>query len=340
MKSFHIQSAPRLPKSLFRGYPGIAVIVDENTLRHCYQRIKEQLPPHHLIVIPAGEQHKNLDTCRTIWQQMTDAGLDRHSLLIAIGGGVIGDMAGFCASTFKRGLACILVPTTLLAMADASIGGKTGIDFGRLKNHIGTFALPVSTWIATGFLDTLPRAELRSGFAEVIKHALISDRKLWNKIKEKPLEQQDFKELVRHSVDFKSAIVRKDPKESGLRKVLNFGHTVGHALEGFALGTARPLLHGEAIAAGMVVEGHIAFQKKLIKAAELEEITSCLLALFGKVEIPAAEQLLPGIIQDKKNKGKKVLMALPKGIGKAVFDIPVSEAQTRAALGYYRGCQT
>ncbi|MBL7848269.1 MAG: 3-dehydroquinate synthase [Cyclobacteriaceae bacterium] len=340
MKAPPIQSAPRLPKSLFRGYSGVAVVADENTFRHCYGKIKEQLPPHQLIVIPAGEQFKNLDTCRTIWQQMTDAGLDRHSVLVGIGGGVIGDMAGFCASTFKRGMACILVPTTLLAMADASIGGKTGIDFGRLKNHIGTFALPASTWIATGFLDTLPRAELRSGFAEVIKHALISDKQLWNEIRNKPLEKQNFRKLVRHSVEFKSAIVRKDPRESGLRKVLNFGHTVGHALEGLTLGTAQPLLHGEAIAAGMIVEGHIAYQKKLLREAELEEITACLLGLFGKVEMPSAERLLPGIGQDKKNKGKMVLLALPKGIGKAVYDIPVSEAQIRAALGYYRERQT
>ncbi len=336
MTNVHIYSKPKLTRSLFKGYSSLAVLADENTLHHCYGLVKDQLPGHSLIVIPSGESFKNLYTCQKVWQEMTDAGMDRHSVLLALGGGVTGDLAGFCASTYKRGVDCILMPTTLLAMADSSIGGKTGIDFGPLKNHIGTFAPSKATLIVTTFLHTLPRAELRSGFAEIIKHTLIADKSLWNTIRRKPLEKQDFKRLVSHSVKFKSLVVKRDPKESGLRKILNYGHTIGHAIEGLALMTGKPLLHGEAIAAGMIIEAHIAHQKKLIKNTDLEEISAYIRQVFGKIEIPDVEDLLPGISQDKKNKGKRILMALPKGIGKAVFDVPVSEQEIRRGVSYYR----
>jgi len=336
MNALRIQSLPKIPKALLKGYSDLAVLVDENTLLHCYDRVKDQLPQHALIVIPPGEAFKNLNTCIKVWQEMTDAGIDRHGALIAIGGGVIGDLGGFCASTYKRGIDCVLLPTTLLSMVDASVGGKTGIDFGPFKNLIGTFAPPKFIWICTDFLQTLPGTELRSGFAEIIKHALISDRDLWNQIRRKPLETQDFKKLVRHSVDFKSRIVKKDPRENGLRKILNYGHTVGHAIEGLAMMTGVPVLHGEAIAAGMVIEGHIALQKKLLSEAELSQVAAYILSVFGRITIPPVEELLPGISQDKKNKGKKILMALPKGIGKAVFDIAVNEQEIRMGISYYR----
>jgi 3-dehydroquinate synthase len=339
MNKVHIQSKASLPKALLKGYSKVIVLVDANTRTHCYGRISSQLPDHGIIEIPAGEQHKNLATCQQVWQQMTAAGIDRHSVLVAIGGGVVGDLGGFCASVFKRGLDFILVPTTLLAMADASIGGKTGIDFGPLKNHLGTFSMPKATWICTEFLSTLPPAELRSGFAEVIKHALISDRQLWNRLRKKPLEKQNLTGLVRHSASFKSRVVGRDPKESGLRKILNFGHTIGHALEGQSLQTSKPLLHGEAIAAGMVMEAHIAWKKKLLKEAEFAEIRNYVLDVFGRVALPAHDNWMEAMRQDKKNKGNRILMALPKSIGKAVFDVPVSEPEIRAAAGDYRSNQ-
>lgn len=339
MNKVHIQSAVRLPKILFRGYSKVAVLADANTRAHCYERVRGQLPAHTLIVIPAGERHKNLATCQQVWQQMTEAGLDRHAVLVAIGGGVVGDLAGFCASTYKRGIECILIPTTLLAMADASIGGKTGIDFGAFKNHLGTFAQPRMTWIVTGFLDTLPSAELRSGFAEVVKHALISDRNLWHRLREKPLAKHNFTALVKHSVALKSHVVQEDPRESGLRKILNFGHTIGHALEGYSLGTPSPLLHGEAIAAGMVIEAFIAWKKRLLKETEFAEIRDYVLEVFGKISLVDEGEWLKALKQDKKNKGNRILMALPKSIGKAVFDVPVSEQEIRAAAGAYRGIQ-
>jgi 3-dehydroquinate synthase len=340
MTMIRVQSRPAFPKSLFRGYSTLAVLMDENTKMHCYPLIKDKLPPHVWIEMRAGEASKNLATCQNIWQQFTDSGLDRHSLVIIVGGGVPGDLGAFCASTFKRGLDFILVPTTLLAMADSSIGGKTGIDFGSLKNHIGTFAPPVATWIATDFLRTLPLEELRSGFAEVIKHCLISDRRLWASVRQKPLDRQDWLKLVQSSVKFKSAVVRKDPKESGLRKILNYGHTMGHALEGYYLHTNSRLLHGDAVAAGMVLEGHIAFQKKLLTRQELAEISDYILGVFGKVELPVMEKLMPSLLQDKKNRGKKILMALPKHIGQACFDRPVSEREIWDAAAYYDNIQT
>ncbi len=340
MTSIRIQARPLLSKSHFHAHTGVAVLVDENTRLHCYEKIKNQLPAHSLIEIPAGEKHKNLTTCQKVWQALTDAGMDRHSLLVVMGGGVAGDLGGFCASTYKRGIDFMIIPTTLLAMADASIGGKTGVDFGSLKNQVGTFNLPLATCIATEFLKTLPTPELRSGFAEIIKHALISDRAVWNTIRKKSLDEQDWPKLVRHSVKFKSAVVRKDPQEKGLRKILNFGHSLGHALESYFLDTRTPLLHGEAIAAGMVLEGHIAFGKKLLTKSDLDGIAGYIHRIFGKIEPPEAEKLLPALRQDKKNRGNVILMALPKSIGKAVYDIPVSEREIRSALGFYQTFQT
>lgn len=336
MSDVLIQRRPKFPRAFFKDYSSVAVLTDETTRFHCYERIKDQLPGHRLIVIPTGERHKNIDTCRSVWQQMTEAGLDRHSLLVVIGGGVAGDLGGFCASVFKRGISFVLVPTTLLSMSDSSIGGKTGIDFGPFKNHLGSFAMPAATWIATDFLQTLPRSELRSGFAEIIKHCILSDKKLWEVLRKRSLEQQDWPRLVRHSTLFKARVVKKDPKEAGLRKILNFGHTIGHALEGFALEAQKPLPHGEAVAAGMVMEAYIAWKKKLLKESECAEIRDFILKIFGTVEVPAKEAWMEVVRQDKKNRGQEIRMALPRGIGKAVFDIPVTETEIRAAADDYR----
>lgn len=340
MNTISIVSKARVPKTLFRGYSKLAVLVDVNTEAYCYGLVRNQLPSHKLIVIPAGEKNKNLLTCEYVWQEMTAAGLDRHAALVAIGGGVVCDLGGFCASTYKRGIDFILLPTTLLSMADASIGGKTGIDFGSFKNHLGTFALPRITYIITEFLHTLPKPELRSGFAEVIKHAMISDRKLWNQLRKKPLAKHNLIGLIRHSVAFKSHVINRDPREAGLRKILNFGHTIGHALEGQSLQTQKPLLHGEAIAAGMVMESYIAWKKRLLKESEYHEIRGYILGVFGKIELAPDRDWMEALGQDKKNKGNKILMALPKSIGKALFDVSVSEPEIRAAAGDYRNYQT
>jgi 3-dehydroquinate synthase len=338
MTQIKIQTRPVFSKPAFKKYSQIAVLVDDKTRRFCYEPIKKMLPEHNLLTVPSGEEHKTIAACQLVWQQMTDKQLDRHSLLIIIGGGVLGDMGGFCAATFKRGIDFMLVPTTLLSQVDASVGGKLGVDFGPYKNHIGVFQLPVATHIATDFLKTLPFRELRSGFAEIIKHCLIADKKMWQAISSRSVEDQDWLKLVKHSVKIKSLVVKKDPRENGLRKILNFGHTIGHAIEGHFLTTSNRLFHGEAIAIGMILESYIAFHKKLISANDLQDISEYLFVTFGMKELPDADVWLPLVKQDKKNKGNKILMALPKQLGKAVWDIPVSEKEIRDSLDYYRSC--
>jgi len=274
MKSeFIVFSEGELEFSDLRNYSQIAILTDTNTRKHCYPIITS-LPKHEVVEVHAGEEHKNIDTCKIIWQKLTDLSFDRHSLLIILGGGVLGDMGGFCAATFKRGIDFILVPTTLLSQVDASVGGKLGIDFNNFKNHIGVFCNPKSTVIHAPFLKTLPERELRSGFAEVIKHCLISDEQMWHVIKKRALTEQDWGTLVKHSVDFKRSVTDQDPKERGLRKILNFGHTIGHALESYFLAEGNLIFHGEAIAMGMIMESFIACEKKLISQAQLNDIVS------------------------------------------------------------------
>jgi 3-dehydroquinate synthase len=324
------------------GYNKIAVLTDENTVKHCYPLIQPHLPEHVVITVNSGEEFKTLQTCAHIWEQMTDLAMDRHAVLLVLGGGVLGDMGGFCAATYKRGIDFILMPTTLLAMADASIGGKLGIDFRHFKNHIGLFKEPVLTLIHSEFLKTLPVNELRSGFAEVIKHALISDRTLWNELRSKSLEEQPWDVLLRHSAEFKSSVVQQDPTEKGLRKILNAGHTIGHALESHFLKSSNRILHGEAVAAGLVAEAFIAKNQKLITDEEVSQIVEYILKLYGKLEIQEKHyaQIAALCIQDKKNKGNTVLAVLPEGIGKARWDCAVSEEEIVGALAFYNTLQT
>jgi 3-dehydroquinate synthase len=335
-----IRPDPRIViEDFLRGkhYSQVGVLMDEHTKSACYPLVQPALPTHKLITVPSGEQNKSLETCSLVWQYLTDFAFDRHSLLIILGGGVLGDLGGFCAATFKRGIDFLLMPTTLLAQVDASIGGKLGIDFQNLKNHIGLFQQPVSTLISTTFLKTLPPGELRSGFAEVVKHCLISDRTMWEKVRSKSLADQSWEELIRHSVEFKYSVIARDPKENGLRKILNYGHTVGHAVEGEFLASGGPIYHGEAVAIGMMVEANIAFQKGLLTRDERDQIISYLSAVFGPFRPMGANRaLLERMAQDKKNQGKRILMALPEGIGKAVWDVEVNEVQIAESLDFFR----
>ena len=318
----------------------LAVLVDENTAAHCYPLVASVLPsPHTVIEIKSGELHKNLETCTTIWNQLTEAHFDRKSLLINLGGGVIGDMGGFCAATYKRGMPFINLPTTLLAQVDASVGGKLGIDFQGFKNHIGLFQEPQRVFIDAAFLQTLPERELRSGFAEVIKHALINDARYWATLRGASFTNQDWKAHIAHSVQVKSRVVGEDFREGGLRKILNFGHTIGHAIESFFLETDRPLLHGEAIAAGMVAEAYLSVKHSRLSPEEAEEIEDFIMAVFGHSEIPAdaAEAIVALTRQDKKNDQHTIRCTLLEGIGTAQYDVPVSEEDIKEALEYYRG---
>jgi 3-dehydroquinate synthase len=322
-------------------YSKVFVIVDHNTKKFCYPAVKEVLPKHKLVVIPAGEPFKVLSTCEIIWEAMTEAELDRHALVINIGGGVIGDMGGFCASVYKRGIDFIQIPTTLLSQVDASVGGKLGIDFRGLKNHLGVFKIPNSVLIDPIFLKTLPEREIRSGFAEIIKHCLIADSRKWNEIKNKDFQNQDWADLITHSVEIKKQIVGQDPTEKGLRKILNFGHTLGHAVETHFLekDVQHRLFHGEAIAVGMIMEAYLSLRKGLISESLLLEIEEFIFATYGKVEIQDedVDSILALTRQDKKNRGSQVLFSLIDGAGSCTFDQVISISEMKKSIAYYRG---
>jgi len=323
-----------------KDYSKIIVLTDTNTKRFCYPIIKDSFPKHTVISVKHGEENKNLQTCEQIWSAMTEAQLDRHALMINLGGGVIGDMGGFCAATYKRGIDFIQIPTTLLSQVDASVGGKLGIDFQGFKNHLGVFTLPNSVLIDPIFLETLSEREKRSGFAEILKHCLIQDVNKWDEIRRKDLADQDLPDLIAHSVEIKKKVVEQDPTEKGLRKILNFGHTLGHAIETFFLPQGKKrLFHGEAIATGMVCESYIAYTRGLIDERTLEQIEEFIFSIYGKVAIDAADfdTIIGLTLQDKKNKGKEVRFSLINAAGSCLHDIVVTKNEMKKALEYYKG---
>lgn len=283
-----------------------------------------------VITIPSGESQKNIETVKKIWKQMFDEGLDRRSLLINLGGGVVCDMGGFAASTFMRGIDFLNVPTTLLAQVDAGIGGKTGIDFIDIKNGIGIFKDPIGTIIDVETLKTLPKRELTAAFGEIIKHGVISGREYFSLVtskKPEEFDQDELIEIIKRSIKIKSDIVKKDPKEDGLRKVLNFGHTIGHAIESLSWKTNNPLLHGEAVAIGMIAEARLSGKDLLIIEESLKKI-----GLPVKVKNIKSEDIMSMILTDKKNSAGKINWSLPKKIGKVEINIEVSEEKVIKAI--------
>ncbi len=314
-------------------------ICDENSQQHCLPLLSGfNLEQDLLYVASPGENHKNLSTCEMIWAKMTEAQLDRKALVINIGGGVITDMGGFASSIYKRGVRFINIPTTLLSQVDASVGGKLGIDFRGFKNHLGVFNEPESVLISSDFLATLPKRELRSGFAEVMKHGLIRDRNYFENLDLDHWESSDWKNLIEHSVKIKSDVVLEDPKESGLRKILNFGHTIGHALETYHLDGPNHLLHGEAIAIGMICEAYLSSQKIGLSQEDLKVISEGFLKVYGhhRIENSALDEILDLCVQDKKNEGKVLLFSLLNKIGDCTFNIPVERDEIRKALEFYQ----
>uniref|UniRef100_UPI00404B6851 3-dehydroquinate synthase n=1 Tax=Fulvivirga sp. TaxID=1931237 RepID=UPI00404B6851 len=313
----------------------IAVLCDENTYQHCYPLV--QLPNHTVIKINAGEEFKNIETCAIVWEALTNANFDRKGLLINLGGGVIGDLGGFCARTYKRGISFINIPTTLLAQVDASIGGKLGIDFNGLKNHIGLFSIPELVIVDQIFLKSLSVEELKSGFAEVIKHHIIADEKAWKKLIKTSYEKTEWSKVVNHSIEIKRKIVDSDPTEKGARKLLNFGHTVGHAVETFLLNTTNKLLHGEAVALGMICESYIASNRGMISKNELDEIIIYINSLYPKHRIKEEykQEIIRYTLQDKKNQGNKILAVLPESIGNAKWDCEISNEDILDSIDFY-----
>lgn len=319
-------------------YSKLCVLVDENTELSCLPKVQSFLADAHVIKIKSGEEEKTLATCEKIWNAMTDLQLDRKALLVNLGGGVIGDMGGFCASTYKRGIDFLQMPTTLLSQVDASVGGKLGVDFHSFKNHIGIFRVPNAVLINTDFLETLDPRELRSGYAEVIKHALIADFNKWEELKTKTLSDLNWDDVVEHSVAIKSAIAKEDPTEKGLRKVLNFGHTIGHAVESFYLPQAnKKLLHGEAIAVGMIAEAYVSVLRGFITQSECDDIKAYIISIYGHVIIPEVDfkEIVPLTLQDKKNENSTVLCTLLQKVGEANYNNPLSKEDIIVGLQYH-----
>ncbi len=316
------------------------ILVDENTEAFCLPLLMNQLPDinFELIRISSGEQHKNINTCKNIWTSLFQLEASRNALLINLGGGVIGDMGGFCASTYKRGIPFIQIPSTLLSQVDASIGGKLGIDFLQVKNGIGVFNNPHGVFIDPGFYQTLPKEELRSGFAEVIKHSLIADQKQWDYIKQQDdLTLINWETLLVPSLKIKKHFVESDPFEKGLRKALNFGHTIGHAIEGFGLETNQPLLHGEAIAIGMICETFLSYLQFQLEQEHVAQISKYILKIFGHhpLDLQYFGDYLELMKNDKKNTDGAINFSLLKGPGQVQVNQTCPPGWILQSLQYY-----
>jgi 3-dehydroquinate synthase len=323
-------------------YSKIFILVDENTHQHCLPKFMAELRRDieaEIIEMEAGEIHKNIETCTQIWNVLSELDGDRRSLLINLGGGVVTDLGGFVAATFKRGIDFINAPTSLLAMVDASVGGKTGVDLGMLKNQIGVFNQPLMVLVVTDFLETLDERQLRSGFAEMLKHGIIEDHTYWNSLKDlTKLEKLD--PYIYRSITIKNDVVQQDPHEQNLRKILNFGHTLGHAIESYFLekDVDTALLHGEAIAIGMVLEAFLSAKLCGLGPNQLADIKNTLLERYKKV--PFTQEDIDGILEllkfDKKNSHGLINFVLIKRIGEALIDQRVPYNMFEEAFAYYK----
>lgn len=318
----------------------VFVLADENTLKYCYPLVIHYLLKHQIISLKSGEKHKVLETCIDIWNELTKANADRQTILINLGGGVIGDMGGFAAGCYKRGVRFINTPTTLLAMVDASVGAKTGVDFNGFKNQIGLFNQPLAVVVDTVFLKTLPDRELLSGFAEVLKHYLIADKEqLEWMINNKPaLGDLNWADVVRRNIAIKNGIVTQDPTEQGIRKALNYGHTVGHAVESLFLhDEQQSLLHGEAVAVGLITEAFISNQKGLLNKEQLRGVAELVLHYFKLPYLPPQQfsDIINLLKQDKKNEGGETKFTLLNSIGNYSINNSVQDDLIIQSLNYY-----
>ncbi len=321
----------------------IFVVVDTNTHEFCLQKFLAQIEtevPIEIIEIEAGEQYKTIDTCVGVWNALSELGADRKSLVINLGGGVVTDLGGFVACTFKRGVKYINVPTSLLAMVDASVGGKTGVDLGNLKNQIGVINSGEMVLVDTTFLETLPQDHLKSGMAEMLKHGLIASRDYWNKVSklsEQNLEGLD--QLIYESVRIKHKIVEEDPYEGGVRKHLNFGHTLGHAIESYFLShpDKEDLLHGEAIAIGMILESYISSELLGFPKPDLEAIAKVVRNMYQPVAFDPSDYdpIIELMKYDKKNEHGNINFVLLETIGQPERDCLVDNDIIVKAFEFY-----
>lgn len=341
-----IKVAPQVPVGLTSflrsgNYSAYFIICDSNTLKYCLSELVmscKALKDAEVIELEPGEVSKDLTVVAHIWETLTELGADKSALIINLGGGVISDIGGFAASVYKRGIDFIHIPTSLLAIADASVGGKNGINFSGIKNHIGTITQPKAVFVNTGFLKTLPLRHLVNGYSEILKVALICDKKFFDRLSSLIITSAfNDKTIIEHSIKLKSVIVKKDPSEKKLRKILNFGHTIGHALESLYLKKQDPLLHGEAIAIGMAIETSLSFLLKRITKKELDQVIHVISLNF---DLPLIEKqdlaLFFGYLkQDKKHRNNVLIFALLKGIGKCDPEVKVTSVQIEKAITFY-----
>ncbi len=320
----------------------IFVLVDNNTSKYCLPRFLVKLDPDckvEIIEIESGEEHKTINTCSNVWNALSDSGADRKSLMINLGGGVITDLGGFVACTFRRGIKYINIPTTLLAMVDASVGGKTGVDLGSLKNQIGVINSGDLVLIDKVYLKTLPKNQFNSGVAEMLKHGLITSDDYWIKMVNYLKDAENINSLIHESIEIKAKVVDKDPNENGLRKTLNFGHTLGHAIESYFLQnkTKRDLLHGEAIAIGMILETYLSYKTTNFPKEKMDKIKAAILSLFPKVEFDIQDysRIISLLIFDKKNNYGKINFVLLEDIGKPILDCQVNNDLILESFKYY-----
>lgn len=303
----------------------IHIIADENTSRHCVPLL-QSLINAPLIVVPAGEHFKSLDSCARIWEQLIVGKAQRNSIVLNVGGGMICDLGGFAAACYMRGIKFAHIPTSVLAMTDAAIGGKTGIDFYNLKNYIGLIRLPEFIWIDPVFLHTLPEHEKISGLSEIVKHAIIGSHELWKQLMSiASVEAMPWNEILEKSIPVKMKIVEEDPQEFGLRKILNFGHTVGHAIESYHLSLSNPVSHGDCVATGIIIEAKISNRIGLLNNDDLNNIVKLVSRLLKPFRntFPTFADLIPYMAMDKKNSGSGTRFSLPDSIGSCLWDIPV-----------------
>ena len=333
----------KLPKQFSeKKYSRVFILVDNNTNKFCLSDFISitGFDKAEILIMEAGEENKHLQTCENLWKNLSNKGADRNSVLINLGGGVVTDLGGFVACTFKRGIDFYNIPTTLLAMVDASVGGKTGIDLGSLKNQIGVIEEPKQVIIDPIWLKTLPKNEIRSGFAEMLKHGIISSKKYWQTLKEiTDLRVSTLKEFIKPSVKIKKEVVLKDPREKKLRKILNFGHTLGHAIESYFLINLNKnkLLHGEAIVIGMILESYLSIHCAGLKIEVAKDIKTTFLKSFKKIEFSSDDkkEIVKLLKHDKKNIGDKINFVLISSIGKPKIDVQVPEDLFEDAFNFY-----
>lgn len=325
-----------------KSFSKVFILVDEHTHEYCLPVLLGNLETDiafEILEIEAGEEMKNIQTANQLWEILTEMQADRKALVINLGGGVITDMGGFVASTYKRGIQFINIPTTLLSMCDASIGGKTGIDLMHYKNMVGTFSFPEQIFVYPRFLDTLPAKEVKSGFAEMLKHGLIADKKHWEDlIQLQHLDPVGIEPFISQSMEIKQEVVNADFHEKNVRKTLNFGHTIGHAIESLCLQSENPILHGEAVALGMICESHLSYLEGLISKEDADLIIENIQRYFCFIDLSEFKEddIFSLLLNDKKNTDAKINFSLLSGIGSCVFDHQCSTENIQKSIDYYK----